>query len=568
MRKYFHIDLNNQSIETQTLSGEALARAGRHFIAKTLLENDVATIDPLSPENPLIFSAGPFAGSNFSNGNRLSVGCKSPLTGGIKEANTGGTFGFALGQLELSGLTLYGASDDWVVIRITKEHEITFESAEPYMGLGNFDASRLLHEKYGDKISLALCGPVGEYHGLTAGIAFTDPEQRPVRLAARGGVGAVMGAKKVKAIVIDRHKMPPFSDRKKFMGSIKQYGKLLREQPVIENFGKLGTAMVGDYTNTIGGMPVRNFSSGQIQDPKDGPLEVGGQFIAELNAGRGGETTHACMPGCMIKCSNVYVDEQGEEICSPLEYETIGLMGTNCGLTHPDQIARVNHIANDLGVDSIEVGAMIGVLMEAGVGDFGDEAFIKDVLGEMHKGTQKGRLYAQGTERVGKHFGVKRLPVIKKQALSAYDPRVIEVTGVTMMLTAQGADHTAGNMHSIVCDDKTTEEVTELSMGAQKNSAAADSLGLCVFGRSVTEANSELIVEAINAAYGCELDPSFVLETGLETLKMEHEFNLQAGFVTEDDQLPDFFYNEPLAPSHKTARHSAQAVNEVRTAHF
>lgn len=568
MRKYFEINLSTQSVDSKTLSGAELARAGRYLIAKTLLEENVADVDPLSPENPLIFSAGPFAGSNFSNGNRLSVGCKSPLTGGIKEANTGGTFGFALGQLEISGITLRDASPEWVVIRITKDHEITFESAEPYLGKGNFEASALLHEKYGDKVSIALCGPVGEYQGLTAGIAFTDPEKRPVRLAARGGVGAVMGAKKVKAIVIDRNKMPPFEDRKKYMGTLKEYGKLLKEQPVIENFGKLGTAMVGDFTNTVGGMPVRNFSSGQVKAPEDGPLEVGGQFIAQLNSSRGGETTHACMPGCMIKCSNVYADEQGEEICSPLEYETIGLMGTNCGLNHPDQIARVNHIANDLGVDSIETGAMIGVLMEAGVGEFGDEAFIKEVLGEMLTGSEKGRLYAQGTERVGKHFDVKRIPVIKKQALSAYDPRVIEITGVTMMLSAQGADHTAGNMHSVDCTGKTTEEVTEMSLGAQKNSAAADSMGLCIFGRSVTETNSQLIVDAINAAFGCDLAPSFILETGVETLKMEHAFNKQAGFDVDDDALPSFFYDEALAPSLKVARHSAVDTNKTRDMHL
>src|SRR3989338_3598475 len=172
MRKYLHINLTNRSVETEELHGEAVIRAGRHFIAKTLLKSGAATVDALSPENPLIFSAGPFAGTNFSNANRISVGCKSPLTGGIKEANSGGTFGFALGQIETAGLTLYGASSECVVIRITKEGAISFESAAPYMGKGNFDAAALLFEKYGKKISFALCGPVGEYMGLAAGIGF------------------------------------------------------------------------------------------------------------------------------------------------------------------------------------------------------------------------------------------------------------------------------------------------------------------------------------------------------------------------------------------------------------
>ena len=180
MRKYLNINLSDQSIETEELNGLDSIRVGRHFIAKTLLEKGAATVDPLGPDNPLIFSAGPFAGSNFSNANRISVGCKSPLTGGIKEANSGGTFAFALGQLEIAGFTLNGQSDDWVVIRIPQEGDISFVDASPYLGKGNFEVSRMLHEKYGDKVSLGICSPVGEYGGLMAGISFTDPEKRPV----------------------------------------------------------------------------------------------------------------------------------------------------------------------------------------------------------------------------------------------------------------------------------------------------------------------------------------------------------------------------------------------------
>ncbi|MBL4614174.1 MAG: aldehyde ferredoxin oxidoreductase, partial [Magnetovibrio sp.] len=174
MRQYLHIDLDTLAIRKEKQSGEALARIGRYLIAKTLVDEGVASIDPLSPENPLIFSAGPFAGTNFSNANRISVGCKSPLTGGVKESNAGGTFAFAMGQLELSGLTLHSAAKDWVVIRITKGGEITFDDATPYLGKGNMEAAEMLHEAYGAKVSIALCGPVGEYASLIAGIAFSD----------------------------------------------------------------------------------------------------------------------------------------------------------------------------------------------------------------------------------------------------------------------------------------------------------------------------------------------------------------------------------------------------------
>jgi len=215
MRNYLHISLDNRTVDSEELHGEAIARSGRYHIAKTLIASGAATVKPLSPDNPLIFSAGPFAGTNFSNANRTSVGCKSPLTGGIKESNSGGTFSLALGQLHLAGLTLYGASDDWVVIHIARDGAVNFDPAESYLGKGNVDTAALLHEKYGKKVSLALCGPVGEYQGLLAGIAFSDPDGRPSRLAARGGVGAVMGSKRVKAIVVELYKMPQLHDRKK-----------------------------------------------------------------------------------------------------------------------------------------------------------------------------------------------------------------------------------------------------------------------------------------------------------------------------------------------------------------
>ena len=127
MRTYLHINLSDRTVKKEQMEGEQLARAGRYHIVKTMLDRGLADCDPLGPDNPLIFSAGPFAGSNFSNANRISVGCKSPLTGGIKESNAGGTFGFALGQLELSGLTLYGQSDEWVVMYISKEGEIDLD---------------------------------------------------------------------------------------------------------------------------------------------------------------------------------------------------------------------------------------------------------------------------------------------------------------------------------------------------------------------------------------------------------------------------------------------------------
>ncbi len=561
MRKYLHITLGDQQVREETFSPDQVARAGRYFIAKTLVEMGVGTVDPLGPDNPLIFSAGPFAGSNWSNANRTSVGCKSPLTGGIKEANAGGSFGLAMGQLHLAGFTLHGASPTWTVIYLQKDGGVRFDDATPYLGLGNFDCAARLHEQYGNKVSLAICGPVGEYGGLLSGISMSDTDRRPARLAARGGVGAVMGSKRVKAIVADLDRMPTFHDRKKLLKGIKDYGQKLRADDAITALKNYGTAMLADYTNYVGGLPVNNFSAGRQIEPGQGVMKMGGDFIREQNLARGGTTSHACMPGCMIECSNVYADADGNEIVSPVEYETLGLMGTNCGLTDPDDLARLNWHANDLGIDTIETGAMMGVLLDAGLAPFGDVPFLLKVLDEIRHGTEQGKLWAQGTAVVGAHYKVRRTPVIKRQGISAYDPRVIEVTGISMMVTAQGADHTTGNAPKYECSGKNVDELVDVSMEMQTLCATADSLGLCVFGRTVTNSNIEMVVGAINDALGTTLETGFFRELGRNTLRYEAEFNRVAGFTEADDELPDFFYDEALSPTNKVARFHAAEVN-------
>ena len=565
MRKYLDFDLHTHQVAVRELHGEEVAKIGRYFIAKTLLEMGVAQVPPFSPDNPLIFSAGPFAGTTFSNANRTSVGCKSPLTGGIKEANGGGTFGYGLGQLRISGLTLHGVSPDWVVIHLGKDGSITFDDATPYLGLGNYAAADLIYRNYGTKVALALCGPVGEYQGLLAGIAFSDNDGRPARLAARGGVGAVMGYKRVKAIVVDLDRIPPLHDRKKVLQSARDYAKLLQDDGVVMKFyNAVGTMGMADFQNYIGGLPVRNFSAGQFANVDGGePFKMGGDFIGELNTSRGGLQTHACMPGCVIQCSNVYHDADRKEVTSPVEYETLGLLGTNCGIGNPDDLAALNYIANDLGIDTIETGATLAVLMDAGLAEFGDVYWMVRALAEIRQGTENGRLWAQGTARVGEVYHVRRVPVIKKQAISAYDPRVVEATGISMMVTAQGADHTVGNLPRLKTREMSVDELKEQSLLQQSRVAANDSLGLCMFGQTVTNAQAQFIAEAINAAHGAELTADFFLALGRETLRLEQEFNRQAGFTEADDELPAFFYEDPVAPTNQVARFHAHDVHDI-----
>ena len=564
MRQFLDINLKERTISAEEWEGEQLVKAGRYLIAKMLVDEGVATVDPLGPDNPLIFSAGPFAGTTFSNANRISIGCKSPLTGGIKEANGGGTFAYAMGRIGVAGFVLRDQCDDWTIMHFDKKGNLTYKDASPYLGKDNFTVAKMLHAEYGKKISLAITGPVGEYLGLLGGIAISDNDNRPSRLAARGGVGAVMGSKKVKAIVIEVSRMPPLMDKKKTLGAVRQYAAWVQEDHAIQTvYNPIGTMAMGDFTNHVGGMPTNNFTSGSQPLNAEGQFQMGGEYVRDLNNSRGGKHTHACMPGCLIQCSNVYYGEDGKEMTSPVEYETLSLLGTNCGLTHPDNLGRMNHYCNMLGVDTIETGATIAVLMDSGLAPFGDVNFMEHVFQSMLKGTDEGKLWAQGTYRVGKHYGNHRIPTIKKQAISAYDPRVIEVTGVSMMVSAQGADHTAGNVAKAATFDKGTVDVLKLSLEAQIAAAAVDSIGMCIFGRSVTNVQLEAVAGAMSAAIGGDIKPTFFHEVGRETLALEREFNIAAGFTEADDNLPQFFYDEPLNPTNRTARFNAADVHNM-----
>ncbi|WP_337844769.1 aldehyde ferredoxin oxidoreductase C-terminal domain-containing protein [Thermus sp.] len=553
MRRSLRLNLKEKKAFWQEVPPEEAAFGGRYRTGRILMEQEVYRVDPLGPENPLVFAVGPLAGTSFSNANRTSVGTRSPLTLGIKEANGGGTFGYALGQLGLSYLVLEGQAPEWTVLRLTKEGEVFFEPAEGLLGLGNYEAARKLFSAYGQRIAFALLGPVGEYGGLLSGIAFSDIDGRPSRLAARGGVGAVMASKRVKAIVVEVVGRPLVQDKPKVAETLKRYAGLLRQDPLAMQFyNAIGTMGMADFQNAFGGLPVRNFREGRLAPPE--AFRMGGQYIAPLNKARGGRHTHACMPGCVIQCSNVIVDEKGEEIVSPLEYETIGLLGTNCGLNDPDQVAHLNRLANDLGIDTIEAGATLALLLEKGEAPWGDYAFLRIKLEALYVSAEEARFLAQGTARVGEALGLRRVPVIKRQAISAYDPRVVEATGITMMVTAQGADHTAGNAPRLETRAMPVGEILEASYQAQVNAAANDSLGLCVFGGSVTNKNQDLVQEAILGVLGVELPPDYWTWLGAEVLRLEHRFNHLSGFTHEDDRLPAFFYEEPLPPKGYTAR--------------
>jgi len=548
----WRINTQTQSLLHEPVPDSWLRLGGRGLLARILLDEVDATCDPLGPGNKLIFAPGLLVGHMLSSTDRISVGGKSPLTGGIKEANAGGRTGLHMATMGIHALIIEDQpeEDGFWVLHLSLADGAKWEKVDELVGLGVYEATPKLIEKYGDKVAIALIGPGGEMKLKSAGIQNIDKDRVPSRIAARGGLGAVMASKGLKAIVFDNAggQKPPIADPEAFNVARKDYTKAVLEHPQSATYRDYGTAAMPHMSDGFGGLPTRNFSAGHFEQVEDISGETLRDFI--LARGKPSDPSHACMAGCTIKCSNIFGGEDGKIIVSPLEYETIGLMGSNLGIDSLDMIGRLNWEVNDLGLDSIEVGAALGVAAEAGLMEFGDGERALELLQEVRQGTALGRALGDGAANMGEKYGVKRVPVVKRQAMSAYEPRAIKGTGVTFATSPQGADHTCGLTIRAKVDHLDPKGQVELSRGIQYNMAGYDTLGACLFAGFGYAATPDGVVKRLlESRYGWDDLPDNILaELGKETLRMEREFNHRAGFTEKDDRLPEWMKREPLPP--------------------
>ena len=508
--------------------------------------------NPLGPENKLILANGILTGSPFPNSARTSVGGKSPLTNGVKEANVGGRPSLMLAKHGIRALVLEDISSELRIILIN-ENRIKLLPGKEYKGLGNYELHQTLRGKYGENIGIYSIGPAGEHKMLSATVAANDLEGYPSRHAARGGLGAVMGAKGIKAIVI----IPPkeskvkIHDLKKFREASTPFAKHLAETKNV--FSTFGTALNMRAMSEHQGIPTKNFRFGSF----DKISNISGEKLHELVMARGGKKNLACSPNCVIKCSNLIVDEDGNHITSSLEYETMCLNGTNLLIDDLDSLAKIDHFCDDVGIDTIEFGCTVGVAMDCGEIPWGDAEAVFNILDkEIRENTEIGNLYGSGVKNIGKKLNAQRIPEIKGQGISAYDPRVFKGMGVTYATSPMGADHTSGAaiIGRVSSQTKDYGELTknegkfDLSFELQVYTTILDSMGCCYFIGPSYE-NMKIVTAAINAMYNLDLTRAEVINIGKHILKTEIAFNEKAGITKDDNDVPEFLKIEPSEPS-------------------
>jgi aldehyde:ferredoxin oxidoreductase len=530
---------------------------GRALIAGILLSEVPPQCDPLGPNNKLIFAPGLLGGTNLSSAGRLSVGGKSPLTGGAKEANCGGSGGSDLARLGIKALVVEGQPAPGKLYQLyISGTTVELLPADEWRGLGTYATAARARERWGGHCTVLSIGPAGEFALGAAGVVCTGYGEQDSRVAARGGLGALMGSKGLKAIVLDAApgtalatKAPPLADPELFRTSARRFARELLESPKTGRKGAshlYGTASIVAAVNEMGALPTRSFSSGRFEAADN----LTGQRLREITLGRGGKVGTTCMAGCVIACCNVFVDVDGKPVVSTLQYETIGLLGSNLGIGSLDEVARLNRRCNDYGLDSIEAGAALGVAAEAGLARFGDEASFAALLDEIAAGSVLGRVLGQGAAVAGRVLGISRVPVAKGQAMPAYDPRALKGNGVTYATSPMGADHTAGNAfgNRLEVNPLGIEGQRELSLKLQLGAAMLDSTGLCLFARPPVFADPQLMVDLINGRFGWGWTVADLEEMQRTVLRMELAFNEQAGHTAADARMPEYMTREPLPP--------------------
>ncbi|MBI9104910.1 MAG: hypothetical protein JEY99_21010 [Spirochaetales bacterium] len=573
MDKVVRIKMGASPEYTIETMGDYAGLGGRALTSKVIVKEVPPLCHPLGIENKLVIAPGLLSGSAAAISGRLSVGCKSPLTGGIKESNAGGQAAQVLARIGIGGIIIEGEADPGKLYTLVfKKDQVSIVSADHLKGLGNYATVEKLIAEYGEKPAYMSIGQAGEMKLAAASIACTDIELRPTRHCGRGGVGAVMGAKGVKALVFDDTDCPVRkpADLEKFKAANKVFINGIKSHPVSgEGLPAFGTNVLANVINEAGGFPTNNFKMGQFPNV----AKISGETQAETETSRGGLATHGCHRGCVIQCSGTYVDKNGKYVTKQPEYETVWAHGPNCGIDDLDAIAQMDRMDDDFGLDTIEMGATIAVAMDAGLAEFGDAEGAIKLLKEVGAGTPLGRILGSGAAVTAKAFGIERAPVVKGQAMPAYDPRPIQGIGVTYATTPMGADHTAGyaiatNILKVggFVDPLKPQGQIELSRNLQIATAAIDATGMCLFIAFPILDQPETfqaLIDLLNAFYDLKLTADDVTALGKSILTDERNFNKAAGFTKAHDRLPMYFKREKLPPHNATFDVTDEELDQV-----
>jgi len=558
-----HFDLNIAKSKREMLSEETAQSllGGKGLGAQLLLKMTRPGVSPLSPDNMLIFATGPLTGTIAPTGNRFAVVTKSPLTGAFLDSHCGGPFGIGLKRAGYDAVVLTGRCEAPSVLTI-RHGEADVVPASDLWGKTTGQTESDLKQELGEQAAVACIGPAGERSAPIAGIVSG------LRSAGRGGAGAVMGSKNLKAIAVLGDEPISVKDMNSFKKAAWSAHRLIRmNETTVRQLPRYGTNNILEVINVMGGLPVRNFQVGRLDEPEDVFGESWRRNVWVRDT--------ACV-NCPIGCGKTATLKSGDyegTTCDGPDYETTWAFGPNCGVTDRDAIVKANEICDEYGIDTISAGGAIGFAMECyekgllGAEDldgiearFGDGKAVVQLTGKIARGEGIGKMLQNGVRRSAEEFsklkGKDRIRFyameVKGMELPAYEPRAAQGMGLGYATSDRGACHlrayTAGQEllgYWGGVDPQANVGKAQLVIDKQNEKAVVDSVGLCFF--SFFAIALKEIRRMVVSATGLRYDTTGDLEVvGERVYNLTRIFNVREGLSERDDDLPKRLLDEPL----------------------
>ena len=557
-----HVNLSDKSIRREPLPPELYNQylGGRGLGVKLLFDNLAPRTDAMSPANLLVFAVGPSTATSVPTAGRFVVITKSPTTGTIFDSHAGGYFGAQLRRAGFAAVIFHGKSDNPVYLWINDD-EVEIRDASKIWGKDTYATTDALLEETDPKAQVACIGPAGENLGLMAAI-MTDKH----RAAGRGGVGAVMGSKNLKAIVAKGTGTAGVHDPERLKTAVERSRRLIKKNAITnKSLPVYGTPVLVSVANELGMLPTNNFQEGTFNDAEG----VSGEKLLErFSAG-----TYHCH-GCPIGCGRVSMI-QGKKVGGP-EYESLWALGPQCGINDLEWIVIANDRCNALGLDTISTGSTIGAAMELvqrGKLDaplnFGDTTGVLEVIEDMAHMRGLGAEMSEGSKRLTERYGAPELAMqAKGLELPAYDPRGAQGHALGYATSNRGGCHLRSYLigpevlgSPVLVDRDRPDGKADLVMLYQDLSAAMDCMVVCRFTNFAWTVDD--YAEMLSAGTGIEFGGRDLLRLGERIYNLERLFNLREGFTAKDDTLPPRFFTPlPEGGSRNRVVHLEEMLKE------
>jgi aldehyde:ferredoxin oxidoreductase len=550
-----YVSLTDRTINRKPLPPDLYKKylGGRGLGVKLLYDNLAPGIDPLSPDNWLIFAVGPSTATSVPTGGRSVVITKSPATGTIFDANAGGYFGAQLRRAGLAAIIVTGAAESPVYLWINDDRVEIRDASKVWGKTTNVTTDQLLLET-DEKAQVACIGPAGE-NLINLAAIITDKH----RAAGRGGVGAVMGSKKLKAIVVRGTKTPGVANPEMLREAVERARRLIKKNSVTDKSLPIyGTPVLVNVINEAGMLPTHNFQEGTFNDA-DG---VSGEKLLE----RFSLKPYNCY-GCPIGCGRMS-HVQGRDVGGP-EFESIWALGPQCGISDLEWITIANDKCNQMGLDTISVGSTLGCAMELVQRGklehslkFGDTTGILEMIEDIAHAQGLGVELGKGSKQFAESYGAPEIAMqVKGLEIPAYDPRGVQGHALGYATSNRGGCHLRSYMigpeimgSPVLVDRDTTDGKADLVILFQNLSAAMDCMVVCRFTNFAWTVDDYAAM--VSAGTGLDIDGKELLRIGARIWNLERLFNIREGFGKKDDTLPPRFLTPlPEGGSRKRVAH-------------